>query len=459
MSFHFRLIAASLLMVSLGSNAAVTISIQQSGSDVIAAASGSLALPSCLATSSGSSLGIIYWAASDDYSYTVGQGTGTQCITSFATAQPLNAIATDQLASSNTGGPIGVNRLPSGGNILTVPNGYTSGSSISSTSTWTGRTLASLNLVPGTYTFDFGTDTITYVVGTLADLSITKTDGVATATPGGTVTYTVTASNAGPSNVTGATVGDSFPLSLTCNWTCAGAGGGSCTASGSGNINDSVSLPSGGSVIYTASCAIAASATGSLSNTATITAPGGVTDPTPANNTATDSDTLTPQADLSITKTDGVTSATPGGSVTYTIIASNAGPSNVTGATVGDSFPPSLTCSWTCAGAGGGSCTASGSGNINDSVNLPSGGSVIYTASCAIAASATGTLSNTATITAPGGVTDPTPANNTATDSDTLTAASSVNPVPVFSPWALGLLVLLLAVVATRQQHLRRSQS
>ena len=35
-------------------------------------------------------------------------------------------------------------------------------------------------------------------------------------------------------------------------------------------------------------------------------------------------------------------------------------------------------------GAGGGTCTASGSGNINGSVNLPSGGSVTYTASCAI---------------------------------------------------------------------------
>ena len=56
-------------------------------------------------------------------------------------------------------------------------------------------------------------------------------------------------------------------------------------------------------------------------------APGGVTDPTPGNNSATDSDTLAAQADLSITKTDGVTTATAGGSVTYTITASNSGPS------------------------------------------------------------------------------------------------------------------------------------
>jgi hypothetical protein len=42
------------------------------------------------------------------------------------------------------------------------------GAPINSTSTWSGKTLAGLNLVAGTYTFDFGTDTITYIVGTPA---------------------------------------------------------------------------------------------------------------------------------------------------------------------------------------------------------------------------------------------------------------------------------------------------
>ena len=254
------------------------------------------------------------------------------------------------------------------------------------------------------------TDTLT----ALADLSITKTDGVTTATPGNSTTYTITASNAGPSN-TSATVADTFPASLTCSWTCAGAGGGTCSASGSGNINDSVTLPSGGSTTYTASCSISGSASGSLSNTATVT--GSATDPTPGNNSATDTDTLTASADLSITKTDGVTLATPGGSTTYTITASNAGPSS-TSATVADTFPASITCSWTCAGASGGTCSASGSGNINDSVTLPSGGSTTYTASCSISAGASGSLSNTATVT--GVATDPTPGNNSATDTDSL---------------------------------------
>jgi uncharacterized repeat protein (TIGR01451 family) len=259
-----------------------------------------------------------------------------------------------------------------------------------------------------------------------ADLAITKTDGVTTATPGGSVTYTITASNAGPSNAPGSSVADTFPAVLTCTWTCVGAGGGTCTASGSGNINDTVNLPSGGSVTFTASCSISAAATGALANTASVTAPAGVADPSPGNNSATDSDTLSAQADLAITKTDGVTTATPGGSVTYTITASNAGPSNAPGSSVVDTFPAALTCTWTCVGAGGGTCTASGSGNINDTVNLPSGGSVTHTASCTISAAATGTLSNTATVTAPAGVADPSPGNNSATDTDTLNASADL---------------------------------
>jgi len=314
--------------------------------------------------------------------------------------------------------------LPSGGSVTYTASCAISAAaagSLSNTATVTAPAGVS-DLTPGN---NSATDSDTLAAS--ADLAITKTDGVTTATPGGSVTYTITASNAGPSNATGATVADTFPASLTCTWTCAGSGGGTCTAAGSGNINNIVNLPSGGSVTYTASCTISAAATGSLSNTATVAAPGGVTDPTPGNNSATDSDTLAASADLAITKTDGVTTAAPGSSVTYTVTASNAGPSNATGATVADTFPASLTCTWTCAGSGGGTCTAAGSGNINNSVNLPAGGSVTYTASCAISAAATGTLANTATVTAPGGVTDPTPGNNSATDSDTLAASADLS--------------------------------
>jgi len=269
------------------------------------------------------------------------------------------------------------------------------------------------------------TDTINPAI-VAADLSITKTDGVTAAIAGTTVTYTIVASNAGPNGVPNAVVQDTFPAGVTTvAWSCVGAGGGVCTANGVGNINDTVNLPNGASVTYTAIANISPSAAGTLDNTATVSVPAGFSDPTPNNNTATDSDTLSSQADLAITKDDGMTNYSPGGATAYTITVTNAGPSNVTGATVADTLAPQVTSgNWTCVAAGGGSCTASGVGSINDIVNLPVGGSVTYRLVVNIAGQAHGDLVNTATVTAPAGVTDPNTANNTATDADAQGAPS-----------------------------------
>lgn len=261
-----------------------------------------------------------------------------------------------------------------------------------------------------------------------ADLSIAKSNGTSVSTPGGSTTYTIVASNAGPDSVSSATVADTFPASLTCTWTCVGAGGGICTSSGTGNLSDSVNLPSGSAVTYTASCAISAAATGTLSNTATVTPP--INDPNTGNNSATDSDNLLPQADVSITKSDGQTTVNAGGSTVYTISASNAGPSNAPATTVADSFPAfCVSPSWTCTGAGGGACAANGTGNLNQTVNLPAGGSVSFAATCPISGTATGVLSNTATVAA--GVNDTNTGNNSATDTSSIVAlpALSINDV------------------------------
>ncbi|MFA6958730.1 MAG: hypothetical protein WC538_22910 [Thermoanaerobaculia bacterium] len=127
--------------------------------------------------------------------------------------------------------------------------------------------------------------------------------------------------------------------------------------------------------------------------------------------------------DLSITKTSGAATAVPGGNVAYTITASNAGPNTVFDARVVDSFPSTLTCSWTCAGSPGNNCAASGSGNINDAtVDLAVGGSVTYTANCTVSTVATGTIANTASILAPGTAVESSVLNNSATNVVTLTA-------------------------------------
>jgi uncharacterized repeat protein (TIGR01451 family) len=278
----------------------------------------------------------------------------------------------------------------------------------------------------GAYLEPASCPTATVFTGT-ADVSATKTDGQASAVPGTPVAYTIVATNAGPDPVSGATVTDTLSAALTgATWTCLASSGASCTATGSGSIADAVTLPAGGSVTYTLTATVSPAATGSLTNTTTIALPPGGNDPNPTNNSATDTDTLTPQADLSITKTDGLATAAPGQGLVYTIVAANAGPSAVVAATVTDAVPAALTgAAWTCAGSGGGTCAASGSGNISDSANLPVGASVTYTLAATISASATGSLANTASVTAPGGVVDTNLANNSATDTDVLLSCAT----------------------------------
>ena len=127
------------------------------------------------------------------------------------------------------------------------------------------------------------------------------------------------------------------------------------------------------------------------------------------------------EADLAIAVSDGLTVAYRGGSVTYAVTASNPSSGDVLGATVVDSFPAGLACTWTCAATPGSRCAASGTGNLADPVTLAAGGAATYTAVCAISATATGrSLSNTASIAMPGAIADPVPDNNTATDTDAL---------------------------------------
>jgi uncharacterized repeat protein (TIGR01451 family) len=254
----------------------------------------------------------------------------------------------------------------------------------------------------------------------VADLSISKTDGLISAIPGHGVTYTITISNAGPSAASGAQVVDTFPAALTgVTWTCAGSGGGSCAANGIGNISQPVTLPAGASATFTATATINPAATGSLTNTATVTAPGGLTDPNPANNSATDTDTLTAGADLSITKT-GPAFGLRGANLAYTITVTNAGPTDATGVQVADPPPPGLSFV-----SNAGDCTGPFPCSLG---TLPAGQSRTITATFAVPSGygVETAIVNTATVSSTTG--DPDTANNASTTTTKFGAFYTVTP-------------------------------
>src|SRR5262249_17429659 len=145
---------------------------------------------------------------------------------------------------------------------------------------------------------------VTATASRVSDLSVTKTDAVDSVVAGLTDTYTITVTNAGPSAVTAASVVDTFPAALSAvTWTCAATDGGTCAAArGAGKLATTADLPAGASAPFTATGTVAPDATGTLANTASVTPPAGTTDPTPGDETATDATTITPSADLQVTK-------------------------------------------------------------------------------------------------------------------------------------------------------------
>ncbi|HLO85900.1 MAG TPA: SdrD B-like domain-containing protein, partial [Nostocaceae cyanobacterium] len=116
-----------------------------------------------------------------------------------------------------------------------------------------------VTLTSGEYnkTIDAGLVKIRY-----GDLSITKTDCEDTVAPGQKVTYKIVVSNNGPSTATNALVSDIFPSILTnVRWTSeATCGASGNQASGTTSINDYVTLESGSSIIYTVTGTVAANA-------------------------------------------------------------------------------------------------------------------------------------------------------------------------------------------------------
>jgi uncharacterized repeat protein (TIGR01451 family) len=184
------------------------------------------------------------------------------------------------------------------------------------------------------------TDTVTVSV---PDLAVTKTDGIATVAPGQSTTYTVAVTNVGDGPATGVTIRDTLPTNIhgataPANGTCpAGViAAGTVTWTLPGTLNAGASSTC--LVSLTVDRPLAATVA-TITNTVTVDddhTHG--TDPNPANNTASDTDTITGGPALTVTKTDGRTTVSPGETLTYEITVTNNGPIEATGVVVTDTM-------------------------------------------------------------------------------------------------------------------------
>lgn len=200
------------------------------------------------------------------------------------------------------------------------------------------------------------------------DISFSKAVTPTTVLQGQTVFYTLTASNPGPGVVREVAIQDTFPAGVaSASWSCAVQAAGSSTIvttscgttpTGTGNINNTVSLSLGGSVRYNVTATLSNTFSGTLTNTGRATITSVATDPNPTNNTQTVTSTVNPAGNLSVTKTNAVGTLTAGQTTSYTITVANSGPGNATNTVVTDPAVSGLSCtSVTCSvGSGAAVC-------------------------------------------------------------------------------------------------------
>jgi uncharacterized repeat protein (TIGR01451 family) len=183
-------------------------------------------------------------------------------------------------------------------------------------------------------------DTATTTVATSADISVTKVDTPDPVNAGNQITYTITVTNAGPSNSASVTLSDAIPAGTTLAFLAA-PGAWVCPlppASGP-VVCTHASLPVGTSVFTLKVIVDPTTAAGTvLTNTATVSS-SATSDPNSGNDVATATTTVAASADLSVTKTDTPDPVNAGNQITYTITVTNAGPSNATSVTLTDTLP------------------------------------------------------------------------------------------------------------------------
>lgn len=271
-----------------------------------------------------------------------------------------------------------------------------------------------------------------------ADLIVEKNGPVLVDAEGG-ITYTVTVSNAGPAAADGAVFYDdpaSGGLTGDIEWTCGNAvGGAACPTGadadtdGSDGISETIAhFPAGGSLTYTIT-GTAPDGTNPddlpVTNTATVTAPAGVSDPDESNNRdemETRLGAIPATADLSVLKygpaqveaSSELTSST----LTYRLLVTNAGYVAANDAVFTDDVPEDVTdVTWTCEAVGGAVCPAgvTRAGNtIEETIAVfPAGASLIYTVTGTVPKTIGGIIENIASIAAPEDITDPDESNNT----------------------------------------------
>ncbi|MES1977433.1 MAG: hypothetical protein V4451_05320 [Pseudomonadota bacterium] len=234
-------------------------------------------------------------------------------------------------------------------------------------------TTSGSNALPAQATLTVGTDfSVTKQVrpGTTDPLTNTATLGVLQ-----TMQYVLTITNSASGGTGSATFTDTFPTLITpvLSITAVQAGGGSCTTAtavvgGRTRLTGTMGYAPAGATCTVTVTALGSSTTGTFANTVTLAAVSSTVDIDATDNNATATVTLSPIANITISKTNGLGGTVQAGqTVVYTVTVANLGPSAAVPSYLLDpGGVPGLSCTnVTCAATGvGATCPGAGSTTI-----------------------------------------------------------------------------------------------
>jgi uncharacterized repeat protein (TIGR01451 family) len=182
-------------------------------------------------------------------------------------------------------------------------------------------------------------------VAPTADVSISKLTAPKDVATGGTITYSVTVSNSGPTAATNVSLVNLLPGGVTYVSQTQTSGPAFTLSNTSSQVTNTIaSLPSKSSATFTIVGLVGTSVGNKqkLTNKATITS--SVSDPKTSNNSLSATTTaIAPTADVSISKHTASKSVQAGGNVLFTVTVTNAGPTAASDVTLTDLLPAGTT--------------------------------------------------------------------------------------------------------------------
>lgn len=281
----------------------------------------------------------------------------------------------------------------------------------------------------------------------------------ATAIAGGTLTYTLSIANDGPSTATNVRVIDTLPDGVTVVSVTPSIGTYDASSTAGDVVVNIPSMADNAQGTITIVVNVPASQSGSLVNVAEIglVTSTGFTESDPNDNTDTLTTTVVRNVDLQVTKTGAPTSVVAGQTVTYTMTVTNDGPSNGTAVSLSDNIPDGIQVI-SVAGTVGTTAIASGSitipasasdttaanadnvviaigslvPNVSSTSTPTTGSSATITLIGRVLPSTRGSITNSATATSSDTLINTT--DDTATATTTITATSGLTITKVDSP-------------------------